>query len=323
MRLCDLRVGIQGTWLEGMIDRVRDELARRHVSLKPHFWLSDEWFCPKGIPGVAIPFFLAHPRLKRLEQQQMFEVEGGTKARCIKLLRHELGHAVLNAYGLHRRRDWQEVFGKSTEPYPDAYLPDPFTKDYVQHLDDWYAQSHPEEDFAETFAVWLKPGSNWRKQYADWPAIEKLRFVEQLMAQVGPSAPKVRSRECPDSLSRLRMTLGEYYAEKRERYSVGSSDLYDRDLMRLFTRPEEANGVGQSAAQFLRRHRKTIRERVARCTGEFQYTLDEVLEDMRGRCRELGLRATESEDQLVLDFSILLTVHTMHHIFARREWRIM
>ena len=25
------------------------------------------------------------------------------------------------------------------------------------HLDPWYAQSHPDEDFAETFAVWLTP----------------------------------------------------------------------------------------------------------------------------------------------------------------------
>ena len=28
-----------------------------------------------------------------------------------------------------------------------------------------YAASHPEEDFAETFAVWLTPRSNWRQSF--------------------------------------------------------------------------------------------------------------------------------------------------------------
>lgn len=331
VRICDLGLEIPGTWLEEMIEKIYRELERRRLRVRPHFWLSDEWFCPKGVPGVAIPFFLAHPKLKRLEQQQMLEVEGGARPKCLKLLRHEVGHAVIHAYDLHRRKDWQKVFGRSSQPYPQAYLPDPHTKKFVQHLDDWYAQSHPEEDFAETFAVWLKPGSNWRRRYADWPALKKLEFVDRLMAEIGPTKPKVRCRAQPDSLSRQRQTLRNYYEEKRSRYSVGFVDLFDRDLMRLFKLPEEAeeigqangNGNGQSAAQFLRRHQREIRQLVARWTGEFQYTLDEVLKEMRGRCRELGLRAVTDERQLVLDFSILLTVHTMHHIFVRREWRIM
>ncbi len=142
-----------------------------------------------------MPFYLAHPRLARLERKMFKEVEGGTQRQCMQILRHEAGHIVQHAYALHRRRKWQEMFGRSSSPYPESYRPNPNSRDYVQHLPRWYAQSHPDEDFAETFAVWLTPRSNWRQRYAEWPgALEKLEFVDELMARDrrqprGPDAP--------------------------------------------------------------------------------------------------------------------------------------
>jgi hypothetical protein len=130
---------------------------------RPHFWLSDEWFCPDGEPGIAMPFYLAHPRLARLEMAQMREVEGGTREWCLRILRHETGHAIENAYRLRRRPRRRELFGRTSQPYPDSYSPRPYSKSFVRHLDAWYAQSHPDEDFAETFAVWLTPDSDWRR----------------------------------------------------------------------------------------------------------------------------------------------------------------
>ena len=143
--------------LQGHGIRTIGELAARELVFRPRFWLSDEWFSPAGVPGVGIPFYLAHPRLMRLERHQMFEVEGGTREGCLRLLRHELGHAVDHAYRLSRRKDWRDVFGSASLPYPDAYRPNPASKRFVQHLDGWYAQAHPDEDFAETFAVWMTP----------------------------------------------------------------------------------------------------------------------------------------------------------------------
>lgn len=104
VRMCDLKLSIEGTALEGRIERLYQELAARGIAFRPHFWISDEWFSPDGVPGVAVPFYLAHPRLARLERRQVLDVEGGTEEWCMRILRHETGHAVDTAYGLHRRQ---------------------------------------------------------------------------------------------------------------------------------------------------------------------------------------------------------------------------
>src|SRR5919109_211112 len=108
--------------------------------------------------------------LERLEKTQMLEVEGGDHEWCMRILRHEAGHIIDNVYKLRLRRQRRSLFGSSTEPYPEFYSPRPYSKSFVQHIDPWYAQSHPDEDFAETFAVWLNPESDWQKRYAGWPA---------------------------------------------------------------------------------------------------------------------------------------------------------
>lgn len=319
VRLCDLELEIEGTWLEQPLGIVRRDLARVGLDkLKPHFWLSEGWFCPDGVTGVAIPFYLAHPRLIRLERAEMLEVEGGTKREAIKILRHELGHALDHAFGLHRRKRWQQHFGRSSQRYPEAYRPNPASKHYVQHLDDWYAQAHPDEDFAETFAVWLTPRSRWRKRYRDWPALEKLLYVDELMAELADQRPRHRSRARVDSLPRLRQTLREYYAAKKERFVVDYPDVYDRELRLIFSEdPEDTES--ETAASFLRRNRAQIRSLVAKWTGEYEFTLQHVFKLMIGRCRQLKLRAAGEAQQLRLDFAILLTVKSMHHLYER-EW---
>ncbi len=319
LRLCDLGVTVEGSWLERPIAALYRELERRDLILKPHFWLAEEWFCPDGVPGIAIPFYLAHPRLSRLERAQMLEVEGAGHAWCMKILRHEAGHAMQNAYRLHRRRQYQQLFGRSTEPYPDYYRPLPTSKDYVQNLSLWYAQSHPAEDFAETFAVWLRPQGQWKKLYFGWPALKKLQYVDSLMQDLAGTPPTVRNKKRIEPLSSLKKTLRQHYKEKRARYSTGYPDIYDRDLKRLFV-TDPGRRKSESAGAFLERNRREIREMVAKWTGGYQFTLDEVFRDMIGRCRQLRLRAVGNERALKLDFAILLTVRTMQYLYARREW---
>src|SRR5690606_22025626 len=149
---------------------------------------------PDGVPGIAVPFYLAHPRLMRLERDLMLEAEGAHEGTCLRILRHEAGHAIDNAYRLHRRKRWRELFGSFSEPYPDAYRPRPASRKYVQHLNGWYAQAHPAEDFAETFAVWMTPNYPWRRRYEGWPALEKLEYVDELMAEIADTTPPVRTR---------------------------------------------------------------------------------------------------------------------------------
>jgi hypothetical protein len=323
LRLCDLGLSIRGTVLEPRIERLYAELARRGLRFRPHCWLSSEWFSPGGVPGIAIPFFLAHPRLMRLERKQMLEVEGGTEEWCMKLLRHEAGHALDSAFRLHHRPSWRKVFGRFGDPYPDFYQPRPYSKAYVLHLDLWYAQSHPAEDFAETFAVWLTPGGAWRKRFKGWPARRKLEYVDELMAGIAGQAQPVRCREQTESLATLKTTLREFYERKRARYSDKVPDFYDRDLRRLFVQREEAGDRRMPAAVFLRRVRPEIRSRVARWTHEYQYTIDQVLGDMIERAVELELVVDGDPAALTLDATIVLTVQTMnflhsgHHRLAR------
>jgi putative zinc-binding metallo-peptidase len=316
--MCDLDLRVRGSGLEPRIAQLQAELSARGLVFRPHFWLSDEWFCPDGVPGTAIPFYLAHPRLAKLEQNQMLEVEGGTPEWCMKILRHETGHAIENAYRLRLRRRRQKLFGRTSQRYPDHYAPRPYSKSYVLHLDSWYAQSHPDEDFAETFAVWLTPDSDWRERYAGWPARRKLEYVEELMGEIAGRAPLVRNRRQPEHLLRLKKTLREHYRQKRARYGVDHREFYDRDLRRLFSDAPEHAG-NPTAASFLSRHRKEIRRRVRRWSREYQYTIDQVLADMIERCRELKLHLRGPEEEAKLEFTTLLTVQTMNYLHSGRH----
>jgi hypothetical protein len=239
----------------------------------------------------------------------------------MKIIRHECGHAIQHGYQLHRRREWQRLFGKSSIKYPDAYRPNPASKRYVQHLRRWYAQSHPDEDFAETFAVWLRPRSDWRKRYAGWPAMQKLEYVDRLMSDLVGVTPSHRNREVVDPLRLMKRTLFEHYTYRQAIYSVEYPKTYDDDLQRLFS-DDSRHRARPTAASFLRRHRGDIRRIVSRWTGEYQFSLDQVLGDMIGRCKELRLRVPGNERQLLTDFLVLLTARTMGFLVGqgRRDW---
>ncbi len=319
LRLCDLGVKLEGTMVEHRIDRIRVDLERKNLCFRPHFWISEEWFSPDGVPGVAIPFYLAHPRLIRLERAQMLDVEGGTKESCLRLLRHEVGHAFDNAYRFHRKKRYRELFGRASKRYPDYYLPRPYSKKYVLHLDMWYAQSHPSEDFAETFAVWLNPRSMWRRRYQGWPALKKLLYVDELMAEIQDQKPPVRNRQHVDTLRTNKTRLRDHYKRKRAWYGEEYPDFYDRDLRRLFS---DKLKKGEFASTFLKRVKPEIRRLVSKWTGEHQYTIDQVLSGMINRSRELKLRMDRSDDQAKLEAVILLTLQTVNYLHSGRH-RVM
>lgn len=312
LRLCDLDLRIEGTWLEEMVDKLHAEMSARGLRLKPHCWLSNEWFSPDGIPGIAIPFYLAHPRLMKLERKQVLEVEGGTREWCMRILRHEAGHAIDTAYRLRRKRRWQHVFGRAGKPYPASYRPRPHSRNHVHHLEWWYAQSHPVEDFAETFAVWLKPGTKWKKAYDGWPVMRKLEYVDELMDEISDVPAPVRSRAQIEPLRTRKRTLRAHYRAKRERYGVDLPDFYDRQLERVFA-PGRAH-TSEAATTFLKRCGPDIRRRVEKWSGQPAYTVEQFLREMTNRARRLGLRRTRSERRVKLEAAILLTVQVMGYV---------
>ena len=313
-RMSDLPLAIEGT-LAQRTEQLREELRARGLNFKLHFYLSDEWFTPDGATAIAIPFYLAHSRLEKLEDTQMLEVEGGEYEWCMRILRHEAGHAIDNAYRLRRRAKRREVFGSHAEPYPEFYTPKPYSKSFVLHLDSWYAQSHPDEDFAETFAVWLTPNSEWRHRYAGWKALAKLEYMDALMGSLRDVPPPVENPQEIDALPTLKLTLRQHYRNKRRHYGVDYPNFYDRDLRRLFSDAPEFTGH-MTAARFISRIRRQVRRVVAGWTGIYQYTIDQVLEEMIGRCRELKLRLAVPEEQARQEFTVLLTVQAMNYLHS-------
>jgi hypothetical protein len=288
LRFCDLGLSIERSPLARHVRRLYRDLAQRGIRVRPHLWLSEEWFSPDGVPGIAVPFYLAHPRLERLERRIMHEAEGGNSRLLMRILRHEAGHAVDNAYRLRRRRRWREVFGPASRPYPARYRARAGSRRYVHHLGEWYAQAHPTEDFAETFAVWLTPRSAWRKDYADWPALHKLRAVDELVVSVRERAAPVRNHVRIEPLEHNRRTLAQHYRRRLARARRYRRGLADELLQRAFT-AERPRRKGVRAATLLRAHARPLTGAVARALAVERYSAEQVLRMLIERSERLKL----------------------------------
>jgi len=288
-RICDLKLKIASSELQSRIEHFYEELAAKNITVKPICYLGDEWFCPEGCATIAIPFYLAHPRLKKLEEKMMMEVEGGTEDWCMRLLRHEMGHVLNHAYLLEKEKTWQKLFGPTSSEYSESFRARPYSRRFVRHLDDYYAQSHPEEDFAETLAIWLTPDLDWRQQYKDWSALAKLEYVDDLMENLAGKPPLVFSKARMSEASRLRSRLELYYKRRRNIYAQDFPEFFDADLRKLFIDAAIAP-ENERAAVFLRRSRKLILNAVSTWTGEPKFTLSRLLRALTDRCAELDVR---------------------------------
>jgi len=300
LRFCDLQLSLERSPLRRRVERLYAELQGRGISVRPHVWLSEEWFSPDGVPGIAVPFYLAHPRLERLERRIMREVEGGNGRQFMRILRHEAGHAIDNAYRLRRRKRWREVFGPASLQYPDRYKARPGSRRYVHHLGEWYAQAHPTEDFAETFAVWLKPNSDWRRSYARWPAMQKLSAVEELMSSVRGRRAPVRNRLRIEPIDRNRRTLAQYYRRKLARNHEIRTVVTDELLQKVFA-AERPRRAAVRAPALLRSSRIQLVAAVARALAMERYSVDQILLMLIERAESLKLFVQGSQREAIRD----------------------
>ena len=219
-RLCDLKflkMKLEKGRLRGLVDKLYSDLDQAGLSqLRPTVYFGDEWFSPEGIPSIAVPFYLAHPRLMALESAMMNHVEGRTPGWFMKLIRHESGHCFDHAYRVSQTKKWRQIFGNPELKYrPDIYLPNRHSKDFVRNLPGFYAQAHPDEDFAETFAVIVNPKSNWEKKYRNWPAaFEKLSYVADLIRKYGDRKPHLEDKPDFYNAIRMRTTLSSLYQKR-------------------------------------------------------------------------------------------------------------
>lgn len=316
-RICDLKLTIAGTELEELVARLYRELDDKNLVYHPPCFLADEWFVLEGSTAIGIPFYLAHPRLKALEEKMMLEVEGGTPQWCLKLLRHEAGHALFYAYHLNKRKIVQRAFGRSPEAPPETYRPKPYSKSFVRHLDNWYAQTEPDEDFAETFAVWLTPGMDWRNHYRGWPALKKLELMDRLMKAIVGKQPRRPSVEKDFEAKKLRMKLGTYYRRKQKLYAQEYPGFYDRELNSIFFAGAEST-AGESAYRFLKRNRKLVIEKVARWSREKKFIVNNLYRKLMERSQELGLRVGKGEAETQMEITAFLTAMAANYLYTGR-----
>ena len=316
-RLCDLPITIDNTWLKEVIDKLYAELEARGLAFRPPCYLGDEWFSPEGVPVIALPFYLAHPRLAQLERKMIGEAEGENRDEAMRLLRHECGHAFVHAFRLTGRKTWREVFGHPRKPFSDYYRYQPYSKSYVRNLKDFYAQSHPEEDFAETFAVWLNPDENWRELYADWPALRKLEYIESLVPALGSKSIKVKRSQYFFHISSLKKKLENHNRQKRRLYIEHEPDFFDEDLKLVFSAGDAK--ARTAAGKFLSANRKELEASVGRYTGEKKVMIRNLFNRLKKRCDTLGLFVENANSaKALMGFTAYLTSLVSNHRYTNR-----
>jgi hypothetical protein len=318
VRICDLPLKIEGTWLQECIQQLYGELQDKGIDFRPECYLADEWLTPEEETCIGIPFYLAHPTLIRLEKKFMIDAEGDTKQWCMKLLRHEAGHAIGYAYKFHKRKKWQKIFGPSSAEYADSYKYRPYSKNYVHHLDGYYAQYHPDEDFVETFAVWLTPDFDWKRRYKGWKALDKLNYVDKLMKEIQGKEPLVKSKNKYWRLSTLRISLKNYYRKKRHYWAEEFPDFHDPFLRKVFIDRSDENKNLLRASEVIRKYRRNIINGVSRSSGEKKYVINDLLKDIQKRSRELKLAAPEDENFVVMNLSTYVTSLIMNYLYTGR-----
>jgi hypothetical protein len=314
-RISDLGLEIAGTRVERLVSRLYDELAARRIAFRPPVYLSDQWGCPDGTPLIGVPFYLADARLERIEAEHAGAVEGDEES--MRYLRHEAGHAINYAFHLYERPDFGALFGDYARPYRERYAANPMSRAYVRHILGWYAQKHPDEDFAETFAVWLTPMMDWRTDYAGWEAMRKLEWMDRVMGEVGPLSPVVPDLTEDDlPVSAMHWTVGEHYADDQDALPVDDARQFDGDLLRVFARPSEAP-QGESAAQFLTAHEGELVTRIAYWTSEGPGAVRALIRALRDRAAQLDLRASGLEAATLIELTAFGTAVMMHWRYAR------
>lgn len=317
-RFKDLKLTISGTDVEDRIKQLYTEMEAKGLVFRPQIFLGDEWFSPEGMNAISVPFYFSNSRLKSLEKNLMLDVEGGNTEWFMRLLRHEAGHCFDHCYRFSKRKKWQQVFGSpSVEYQPDTYRPQPYSKSYVKHLDNWYAQAHPDEDFAETFAVWLDPNRDWKKEYSKWPmALAKLEYMETLAKESVKLKDHSEKGRLPSSVKNLTTTLEKYYNKRRKEQADEYPDFYDSDLRKIFNGDVSLTKREFSANRFMKRNRKNIVNSVAWATNEKKFTIDKLVKRLIERCEQLELRLGKSETQTTMEVASFLTGLVMNYLFT-------
>ena len=314
-KLNEMPFAIRGSHLETSVNRLDAELDKAGIVFKPGTYLSDGWGCPSGVPIIGIPFYLADLNVYSVVDE-FIDPAPWDDAEIIRYLRHECGHALNYAYRLYKEPDWEKTFGFYSKPYKDNYKSVPFDTHFVRHSAGWYAQKHPDEDFAETFAVWLAPDANWREVYADTPALPKLLYIDSIVKAFGGKRPGLTEGELDRPLAELDMTL-RAWCRLMQRYGRKKTALpciIDEDLRRLFPDKE-----GSPAVEFLEANNRQLIRAVHDWTGVSRDLLNSLVHELTKRVKDLGLRVeANNRSERMMNVAAFASTLAMNYQYSNK-----
>ncbi len=291
-----LELSLKTSLVQPQIEKHLARLKRRGIKLRPRFYLGEDWGCVSGTSNIEIGFYDADPLLKELNR----EIHGWTNdtRKVDYLLRHETGHAFCYAYRLYKNKEFRNIFGvkgKFFDTYPatDRYKPHPWSRDFVNPNRDHYAQKHPDEDFAETFGVWLSLPYNWKKVYRTRKgALTKLRFVADIVRHYGDKPPLVpydpANLDVPvEAISR---TVAEILGAPLTRYRKRATGFIDPHLKKIGRYRIRSTDPGSiPLADVITARRKFILEALVRNTKVTAAQASFLILKMQTRSRTLNL----------------------------------
>lgn len=309
----ELGLKLEGSPIERFVQQLYRELDRKGLKkFRPLCYLTDEWGCPSGEPVIGIPFYLANPKLARLEKE-MNDLEDARE--IMMYLRHESGHAFNYAYELYKTQDWRDLFGPFRRAYRDDYRPIAFSRRFVRHIAGWYAQKHPDEDFAETFAVWLTPRSNWRAKYRGWGALAKLKYVDRMAKKFRDVEPVRPQGHADLTVEEMETTVADFYQKLAEEEPSPEALALDTDLVDIFKVSRRRKRGVRPASDLVGENRKTIVDKVAYWTGVQRPLVNKLVESIRTRSKELALFAdVKCEREHLAEVTVYATALAMNYL---------
>ncbi|HEV8337682.1 MAG TPA: putative zinc-binding metallopeptidase [Candidatus Polarisedimenticolia bacterium] len=297
-RIDQLGLKLEGSPVERFVLQLQDEIRRKGLKkFQAVCYLTDEWGCPDQEPIIGIPFYLADPKLATLEKE-MNDLEDARE--IMMYLRHEAGHALNYAYRLYATPEWRKLFGPFNRRYREHYRPVPFSRRFVRHIEGWYAQKHPDEDFAETFAVWLTPGSGWRKRYRGWPALAKLRYVHRIAREIADREPTVGHGKTDLTVAEMKVTVEEFYQKAARRNRAAVDVAMEGDLLDIFGKPVRRKNGLRPAAEIVQEHREDLTDKIAYWTGVRRPVVRALVESVIRHCGEQKLLGDPAKEAAYL-----------------------
>ncbi|MDH5580889.1 MAG: putative zinc-binding metallopeptidase [Bdellovibrionales bacterium] len=291
IKISDLDLCLESSWVWPHIQKLYRELEHKAIDFKPHIWVSDDWYCPDGVAGFAIPFYLLNTNLINLEKRIIGEAEGETSDWLMMLLRHETAHALDNAYHLRKNKRRQNLFGLTSKKYPLSYTPRPHDKNYVQHLDEYYAQAHPDEDWAETFAIWLNPKSNWREVYKNWPCIKKIELCDEIINKIKNKRPLCQKVIETEPFTKIDISLKNYYDDKKRRLKLLKRKKFEELLIKE---------ISIDTKKEIQKEKTTIKTQLCHSLNRKEHFIDKFIEDILEICsrHKIKLKKTKRNKKI-------------------------